>query len=167
MKNQISKFLEKHSNIAIWWVTYVPPFLIGIALIWLVVTSILTFRESGLNSGLITFYLGSIGVSISLASTSFSYARVCEEQLKKTITSMGEYFFHAAILLISALLINWLLIEIRELSSKQIGERFANMIIGPFLGVVYVSAFIAAVNLTRGIKKMDEFLWSRTRRDLI
>ena len=78
-KTTIKKLFSAHTNFAIWWVTYVPPFLIFIALIWLVVTSLQTLKDENLNRQIVIFYLSGIGLSISLASTSFSYARVCEE----------------------------------------------------------------------------------------
>src|SRR3989304_5797913 len=88
--SSIKKIGQGHTNFALWWVTNVPPFLLFLALIWLVIISLRTFHEDTLNKQIVIFYLSGIGLSISLASASFSYARVCEEVNKKRVICGGQ-----------------------------------------------------------------------------
>lgn len=161
-KNIIKKICKGHTNFAVWWVTNVPPFLLFLALIWLVVMSLRTFHEDTLNKQIVIFYLSGIGLSISLASASFSYARVCEETNKKRVICGGEHFFYAAILLITAMLINWLIIETRQYFDNFIFLSKIKFILNIFLGLSYISAILASQDIVRGFWELDRVLFTKT-----
>ena len=139
-----------------------PPFLVYIALFWLILTSFNAFYEEKMNTQIVIFYLSGIGLSISLASASFSYARVCEESNKKQIVWGGEHFFYAAILLITALLINWLAMELRPLFNNHIILNKVKFILIWFLILSYASAGFAAQDISRGFRILDKVLFKRT-----
>ncbi|HLE86725.1 MAG TPA: hypothetical protein VI727_03575 [Candidatus Brocadiaceae bacterium] len=162
IKNIIKKIGQGHTNFALWWVTNVPPFLLFLALIWLVIISLRTFHEDTLNKQIVIFYLSGIGLSISLASASFSYARVCEEVNKKRVICGGEHFFYAAILLITAMLINWLIVEARQFFDNFILLKKIRFILSLFLGLSYVPAIFAAQSIVRGFWELDRVLFPKT-----
>jgi hypothetical protein len=158
----LSKIKNKFDSFTIWWVTYVPPFLIFIALIWLITSSLQNFKDEALSKQIIVFYLSGIGLSISLASSSFSYARVCEESNKSQVVLGGEHFLHAALLLITALLINWLVMEGRNFFDNYTALKKIKFLLSSFIGFSYLFAVIAARYIVRGMWELDKVLFKKT-----
>jgi hypothetical protein len=165
-KSVIDKMKQGHTNFAIWWAREVPPFLVFLALLWLILASLETIHEPTLNKQVVIFYLSGIGLSIALASASFSYARVCEEAHKERVISGGEHFLHGTILLITAMLINWLVVEARQFFDKFILATIIKLPLKLFLalciGSSWIPAVFAAQDISWAIRLLGNVLFPKT-----
>lgn len=148
--NKISKFL---TAFAIWYVTYIPPILIYGALFYLVITSFRTMQNESIDPKIVIFYLTSIGLSISLAAAIFSYARILSDEEKPKVVEIGELFLCSAILLISAFLMNWLGIHLKNILKPN---AIITFIISIVIGSSYAPALFAVNFLHRAIHKLRE-----------
>lgn len=155
------KIKNINSTLEIWYFTYVPPVLIYFALLWLIMTSLETFRNQHIDTKIIIFYLTSVGLSISFGSAMFSYARVLNEDLRLKIIEIGEYFLCAAILLVMAFLMNWISIYIKNI----FGEHFIITIISSTsIGASFAVSLFAATFLQRAIIGLKNYFYQKIDR---
>jgi hypothetical protein len=127
------------------------------ALVELFISSWKAYNDKIFPKELLVFYLTAVGLLLTLASVSFSYANVCNNDEKKKIVKGGRWFFYGAVLLILSLLLNyhqtyianktWLLLLINII-------RIFTFTWSIILGI------IAALIIQKGFKELiDSIFW--------
>lgn len=143
-----------------------PPKLIFIALFLLIINSVSRVASSKeILNELVNFYLATIGLTITLASVTFSYARVFEkEAIREKIINAGESFLHVAIAAILATLLAWLgdqLFNFQQWNYHNL-MHYIGIIIA---GLISMFLYITAIDLYNGLIDLEDFLFTRTRRN--
>lgn len=151
------KVISKHNAFASWYVTYIPPILILFALILLISTSLKTFRNHTFDITLVIFYLTAIGLTISMSSCLFSYARLLDEKAKKMIIKNGEYFLSVSVFLILAFLLNWIAIQILKLFGDAAITKILSYIC---IGNAQAMSIFGAIYCQKAVIGLKEYLYT-------
>ncbi|MGB7060860.1 MAG: hypothetical protein WBF13_00725 [Candidatus Zixiibacteriota bacterium] len=157
MKN-IKNSLKSAPNIIIDIVSNLAFLLISIllllALLDLFMSSWKAYIDKSLSKELLVFYLAAVGLFLSLASVSFSYAKVCNENDKIKIVNSGRWFFYGAILLIVSLLLNYNQIHVANKS-----WLFANVFRGFGFAGSIIFGIVAAITIYKGFKELIDTIF--------
>jgi hypothetical protein len=119
------------------------------ALLELSWTSWRAFLDKSFSKDLLVFYLSAIGLLLSVASVSFSYANCLDAEQKSKMVGAGKWFFFGAILLILSLLLNYHQVFISDATwflSKTL-RSFA-------FGGSIAFAFVAALTVHKAFKEL-------------
>jgi len=172
MTQKIIKSLEKINNailkISQLYVWKLPPILVFISLIWLSIYSVSQIISSEeILKELFSFYLATIGLTITLASVTFSYAKVFkQDDIREKIIHAGESFLHAAIAAILAILLAWLSDKLNSIFQNRNYYDFIKYIVMVIGSLSSIFLYIVAINLYSGLIDLEKFLFNRTKKNL-
>ncbi len=116
--------------------------------------SLRAYFDKSFSKDLLIFYLSAIGLLLSVASVSFSYANCLNAEEKNKMVITGKWFFFGAILLIFSLLLNYHQIFIANATwflSKAL-RSFA-------LAGSIIFAFVSALIIHRGFKALIDHIF--------
>lgn len=97
----------------------IPAFFIYITIFYFVYKSLVLFKEVDDMKNAFSFYVTAIGLSVALASVTFSYYSVCNELDRKKVKSIGERFLHASLSSVIALSLYYFGLEISTAFSSN------------------------------------------------
>lgn len=144
----------------------IPSLIVLLSLLWLVYISIQSFQTLKDFEEVIRIYLTILGLTIGLASVSFSYSKIIEDEQNHKIACIGECFLHSAISMIIAILISWFSINVKDaVKDWQITAYL--LVLKIFVSILFgfgqLFLFYSARSLHDGLINLEEFLFFRLK----